>query len=107
MSEKVDWTEHEAKGNFKRPNLVAYCLIESMSAKTDSGVNIGEVFKPFNPKDLSVELKVNGVEVSLVEALGNIQNHIDNLEEEIRKTLRQEIVTLLHIRLEDIMEGGQ
>lgn len=83
--ETINWVEHEEKGNWKRPNLVAYTLIEAMAEK--AGINLEEVFQPFDPKALNVELRVNGVDVPFVGVMDKIQKAIELLEQEVRSSI--------------------
>lgn len=83
--EIIDWVEHEEKGGWNRPNLVAFALIEAMSDK--AGDDVEKVFTPFEPKALKVEFKINGVDVSFVHVMNIIQEHVYGLEDEIKKSI--------------------
>lgn len=87
--EIIDWVKHEEKGNWSRPNLVSYVLIEAMSAK--AGTEVEQVFKPFNPQALQVEFKVNGVELSFLDVMQRIHGSLSNLEDECKKTVYKEV----------------
>lgn len=82
--EIIDWIEHEEKGNYKRPNLVAYALVESMVAVSN---NIKDTFAPFNSQALEVSLTVNGKQVSFVRAMQLIQEGVARLEDQIREDI--------------------
>ncbi len=84
--EIINWIKEESKGSFNRPNLVAYALLEIM-ANHDPSKRVDEVFKPFDPEALQVELKINGVDVSFKFALDLIQKHIETFEDTIRKAI--------------------
>lgn len=86
--EIIDWINEEEKGSWDRPNLVAWALIEAMSEKsTDVDKVFKEEDKPFNPKALEVEFKVNGVEVSFKHVAGLLDKHISQLETEIKNSM--------------------
>lgn len=101
--EQINWIEHEEKGNWKRPNLVAYALLEGMVAV--SGTNVEEVFAPFNSEALNVEFKVNGVEVSFVGVMNLIQKAVEDLEDEVRASIIKEAAQRLISELESKIEG--
>jgi len=82
--ETINWIEHEEKGSWNRPNLVAYALLESMVSVSN---NISDTFTPFEPQALQVELTVNGKQVSFVRAMNLIQEGISRLESDIKKSL--------------------
>jgi hypothetical protein len=84
--EIINWIKEDSKDSFSRPNLVAYALLEVM-ANHDQSKRVDEVFAPFEPEAIQVELKINGVEVSFKFALALIQQHIDTLEDDIRTSL--------------------
>ncbi len=86
--EVINWIEQENKGRWNNPNLVAWALIEAMSEKqVESGVDIKELFEPFEPQALNVEFKVNGVSLSFVRIMEKIQSHVEGIEEGCRKTM--------------------
>ena len=79
--EVINWIEQENKGRWNNPNLVAWALIEAMSEKqVQSGIDIKEVFRPFEPQALNVEFKVNGVSLSFVSIMEKIQLHVEGIE---------------------------
>lgn len=82
--EIINWIEHEEKGNYKRPNLVAFALLEAMVSVSD---NIKDTFAPFNSQALEVCLTVNGKQVSFVRAMELIQEGVERLEDQIRKDI--------------------
>lgn len=83
--ETINWIEEESTDRWNRPNLVAYALLEAMAEKAPN--DIDEVFKPFNPKALEVEFKVNGVEVSFVGVMKLIQKAVEGIEDNCKATL--------------------
>lgn len=97
--ESIDWIKEEESSRWNNPNLVAFCLIEAMSDK--AGLDINEVFEPFDPKALQVEFKVNGVSVSFKGCMQRIQAAIAEIEQDCRKTLVTEAANALILELND------
>lgn len=97
--EIIDWIEEDNKG---RENLVAYCLIEAMGRKAGRDV-ITEVFEPFKPEALEVEFKINGVEVPFTWVCGIIQKHLDDIESEVKKKLRHDVLSKIQNEINNIM----
>lgn len=88
--EIINWQEHDKKGGFyDHPNLVAYTLLEGMSRA--AGTDVKEVFAPFNPEALEVELKVNGVVVPFTWVMGEIEKCLNNMEQTVEKSLQNKI----------------
>nr|DAH57276.1 MAG TPA: hypothetical protein [Caudoviricetes sp.] len=86
--EVIDWVEHEEKDPWNRTNLVSWALLEAMAEKQEQiGINIEELFAPFEPQALNVEFKVNGVSLSFVSVMEKIQSHVEGIEEDCRKTM--------------------
>ncbi len=86
--EVIDWVEHEEKDRWNRTNLVSWALLEAMAEKQEQiGINIEELFAPFEPQALNVEFKVNGVSLSFVSVMEKIQSHVEGIEEDCRKTM--------------------
>lgn len=86
--EVINWIEQENKGRWNNPNLVSWALLEAMAEKQEQiGINIEELFAPFEPQALNVEFKVNGVSLSFVSVMEKIQSHVEGIEEDCRKTM--------------------
>lgn len=102
--EIINWIEHEEKGNYKRPNLVAYALLESMVSVSD---NIKDTFAPFNSQALDVCLTVNGKQVSFVRAMELIQEGVERLEDQIRKDIITDAAQALIDDLQDMIHTEQ
>jgi len=86
--EVINWIEHEEKDRWNRTNLVSWALLEAMAEKQEQiGINIEELFAPFEPQALNVEFKVNGVSLSFVSIMKKIQSHVEGIEEDCRKTM--------------------
>lgn len=97
--ESIDWIKEEESGRWNNPNLVAYCLIESMSEK--AGQDVEKVFAPFKPEALQVEFKINGVSVSFKGCMQRIQAAIAEIEQDCRKTLVTQAANALISELTD------
>ena len=95
----INWIEHEEKGTYKRPNLVAYVLLEAM-AKSLGEQDLKEYFAPFKPEALQVELTVNGKVVNFVHAMNLIQDAISDLEDEIRSGILKDAANRLIAELQ-------
>lgn len=102
--EIINWIEHEEKGNYKRPNLVAYALLESMVSVSD---NIKDTFEPFNSQALVVCLTVNGKQVSFVRAMELIQEGVERLEDQIRKDIISDAAQALIDDLQNMIHTEQ
>ncbi len=98
--EIINWIKEEEKGTHRSPNLVAYCLIEAMSRVS---TKIDEVFVPFKPEALEVEFKVNGVNVPFTWFCTVIQEHLDQIEDDVKKNLRKETLEKVQQEISNIL----
>lgn len=71
----IDWLEYDSESH-----VVAWFLLEAMTK-----VGIKERFGAFDSSKLEVELRVNGVEVPVLEPLNFLQSQLDALREEGRR----------------------
>lgn len=98
--EIVNWFEHEEKSRWNQPNLVAYALIEAMSAVNDGSLTCFEKNGEFKPKALEVEFKVNGVAISFVGVMDSIQKAVESIESDCRKVMTKEAAQQIITHLE-------
>lgn len=101
--ETINWIEHEEKGSWERPNLVAYALIEAMCDV--AGTDVENTFSPFDSKALNVEFRVNGVELSFVGVMTRIQKAVETLEDDIRASIIKDAANKLMDELRDKVDS--
>jgi hypothetical protein len=85
--EIIDWAKEELKSSHEGQGLVAWLIIEAM---TKASPNYLEKFGDFDGSNLQVEMKINGIEVPVMETLELIEEQLDALVLDKAKKLVEE-----------------
>ena len=84
----IDWVKEELKSTHDGQGLVAWLIIEAMTKASPDGYL--EKFGDFDGSKLQVEMKINGIEVPVMETLGLIEDQLDSLILDKAKKLVEE-----------------